>query len=269
MHIFFVIWNREIKKFFRSRRRLMSSIVSPIITVLVFSYIVSNEVVSSLGISSLQFLIPGIIGLICFTSALSESVSLVEDKNSGFMKEFLISPISRSTLVLGRIFGDSTKAIFDGGILLIMSMIVGVEYTFISFVIILCAMILTSLSGASVGIIIACNSSNARSLNSVIQLITFPLLLLSGSYIPISLLPNFLKWIAFFNPVTYVVSFFRYVSFYSISSNYEFLAENQILLKIGNWIVNPVLSFCIFVLIGLSIFMISVKIFDKSIYKNY
>ncbi|XMB85308.1 ABC transporter permease [Mycoplasmatota bacterium WC44] len=263
MNVILTIWKREFLKFVRQRNRLINSVFSPLVLILVFSFALSGLDVTNLGVSTLQYLLPGIIGMTAFTSSMAEAVSLVEDKTSGFMKEFLVSPIKRSELALGRMLGDSTKAIFDSIIIFIVSIIVGCRYSFLSIVLIIISVLLVSLTGAAFGILIANRSKSTKSFRALINLTMLPAFFLSGAYVPIQILPKFIQWIALINPVTYITSFFRYISLIPTNVSTQVFIENGIIIRIQNIMVNPFISFGIVVMFGIAFFLLSVKSFKK------
>jgi len=255
------IVRREFLKFLRNRGRILNSVIQPLFLVFIFSFVTSSISVGT--VSSIQFLIFGIIGITAFSSSMSEAVSFIHDKKSGFVKEYLISPITRTQLVLGRIVGDSLKGIFDAIILVVISVFAGCQYTVLSFALIMFSVLIVCMGGAALGLFIAFNVKTEKEFSARIGLTMLFGMFLSGAYIPLTLFPSYLRFIVYINPLTYLTNYFRYISLSSLGVIYEDLVQQGIIVKILGYSVVPIYPFILFAFLSILFIRSDVKRFKN------
>jgi ABC-2 type transport system permease protein len=212
MDIVYTIWLRSMKRYVRSKSRIVGSIAMPLF-LLVFLGFGLNSVVSttSLGQQYVMFLVPGMVAMsVLFTSVFS-GIQIIWDKQFGFLKETLIAPVSRIEIMFGMTVGGATTAVFQGIILMVLAVLLGLRITNpAGFFIALGFMILVGISFTAFGISIASRMEDMTGFQLIMNFVVFPLFGLSGALFPISSLPGWLEPITLADPLTYGVEGIRY-----------------------------------------------------------
>ncbi|MEM5834827.1 MAG: ABC transporter permease [Candidatus Aenigmatarchaeota archaeon] len=205
----YTIWLREIKRYLRDRARIVSSIVQPLLFLVVLGGGFSFVRISELNYQT--FLFPGIVVISLVGVSIASGISVIWDREFGFLKEILVSPISRTSIFAGKALGSCTVALIQGIIILSLSFILGIHVTFYSFLITIALMAVISLGLVSVGLIIASLIETMESFGLIMNFIIFPLIFLSGAFFPIQEAPEWLKFISYLNPLTYGVEAVRFI----------------------------------------------------------
>ena len=208
----YIIWLREMKRFVRYRSRLITSVVTPLLWLLIFGTGLGSAIrFGGIPGGYQAFIYPGIIGqTILFTSIFS-GVSVIIDRQYGFLKEILVAPIARPSIVFGKAIGISTTAVIQGIILLLLSFVVGVQMTPLIFIASILLMIPISVGLAGVGLLIASFTDSMEGFNLIMSFVVLPIFLLSGALFPVSGLPNFLQVTVYLDPLTYGVDALRHI----------------------------------------------------------
>ena len=208
----YTIWLREYKRYIRYKSRILTSVVTPLLWLIIFGTGLGSAVRFggiSAGIGYQQFIFPGIIGqTILFTSVFS-GVSVITDRQYGFLKEILVAPITRPSVVFGKSMGISTASLIQGVILLFLSFIVGIHMTIPAFLESIVLIVLISLGLSGLGLMIASFTDSLEGFNLILSFVVLPMFLLSGALFPISGLPEWLKFAVYLNPMTYGVDALR------------------------------------------------------------
>ncbi|MBC7101168.1 ABC transporter permease [Methanothermobacter tenebrarum] len=208
----YTIWLREMKRFLRYRSRIVTSIVTPLLWLIIFGTGLGASVrFGGIPGGYRAFIYPGIIGqTILFTSIFS-GVSVIIDRQYGFLKEILVAPISRPSIVLGKALGISTASMIQTTILLILSFIVEITMTPACFITTMILSLIISLGFGGLGLLIAAFTDSMEGFNLIMSFIVLPIFLLSGALFPITGLPIWLKNAVYMNPLTYGVDALRYI----------------------------------------------------------
>ncbi len=199
------------KHFIRAKSRIVASIIQP----LFFLFILGSgfRVATFEGVTGdyLHFLAPGIITMAIMFSSMFTGVSVLWDKQFGFLQEVLVAPIKRMSIIFGRTLGGATTALLQGSIILIISIVLGVRIPdLFSFILMLIMMVLISFTAVGFGLIIASKMSDFQGFQIIMNLLIMPLFFLSSAFFPISeSLPSWLKTISFANPIFYMVDGMR------------------------------------------------------------
>jgi len=202
---------RNIKIFWRNKPALIMNLTLPFFFVFIFSAVFDNFVGE--GGNSIIFLMSGIIAALMFDSSFKISSSTIDDITGGFMKEILVSPTSRIYIALGQFISSALVATVQGTLILGISFAIGFRVTSIMTIIYsILAMIFIGFVFAGFGLMIATKSKNMQTFNAISMAIITPMTFISGAYVPLAVLPNAVRWIGFFNPLTYAVSFFRTIT---------------------------------------------------------
>jgi ABC-2 type transport system permease protein len=212
MDIIYTIWLRSMKRFMRSKSRIIGSLGMPLFFLLAIGFGL-NSVVSIPGMSQgyIGFIIPGIVAMsILFTSMFS-GIQIIWDKQFGFLKETLVAPVSRTEIMLGQTLGGATTALIQGLIILVISLFIGLRpESLTGFFIALGFMVLTGLAFTAFGIAIASKMNDMHGFQLIMNFVIFPIFGLSGALFPINSLPPWVKTLALLDPLTYGVEGIRY-----------------------------------------------------------
>jgi ABC-2 type transport system permease protein len=205
-----VVAYRELLRFVQERSRIISSFAMPILFLVIFGAGFSRLIGAlTPGINFIQFMYPGIIAMTVLTNSVMSGLSVVWDREFGFLKEILVAPIGRSGIVLGKAAGSAVVAIMQGAIMLVLAPILKVSLTPMMVGMLIPMLIVISLSISGLGVLIASRMRSQQGFGMIIQLIIFPLIFLSGVFFPLNDVPAALAAISKVNPLTYGVDAIR------------------------------------------------------------
>ncbi|MGP4039811.1 ABC transporter permease [Gracilibacillus sp. D59] len=208
------IWQRDLTKFFRDRARLFGSFTMPILFLLIFGGGLSGTMETMMsggfgdeasGFNYVEFVFPGIVAMTLLMTAIFSAMSVIEDKNYGYMKEILVSPISRVSIAVGKMLGAATVSTIQGMILFLLIPFLGLSYSIISLIQVIPFMFLLGAALSGVGLLFASMIKSTQGFQLIVQIIVMPMIFLSGALFPINNMPSWLDVIVKFNPVTYGV----------------------------------------------------------------
>lgn len=206
----YTIWLRENKRFVRYRSRILTSVVTPLLWLLIFGTGLGSAVRFGGVVGGYKtFIYPGIIGQTILFTAVFSGVSVIIDRQYGFLKEILVAPISRPAIVFGKALGISTTALIQGLILLLLSFVVGIQMTIEIFLQSAVVILLISLGLAGLGLLIASFTNSMEGFNLILSFIVLPIFLLSGALFPVTNLPSWLQIAVYLDPLTYGVDALR------------------------------------------------------------
>lgn len=206
----YTIWLRENKRFLRYRSRILTSVVTPLLWLLIFGTGLGSAIrFGNIPGGYQAFIFPGIIcQTILFTSVFS-GLSVIQDRQFGFLKEILVAPISRPSIVLGKAIGISTTALIQGVVLLLLSFVVNVQMDLITLLASTVVIIIISLGLSGMGLLIASFTDSMEGFNLIMSFIVMPIFLLSGALFPVTGLPTWLQAAVYLDPLTYGVDALR------------------------------------------------------------
>lgn len=260
MRIITALWLRNVKLFFRNRVQLILLLIMPFF----YLYLISTIFKSVSIDDSISYVLAGIVIIVVFQTSLNIATSTIEDITSGYMKEVLVSPVKRIEIALGQMLSSTTIATFQGILILIIGYFIGMKYSnFTTPLAIICAMISIGFVFSSFGLFLAASVKNAQTFQIISVAVTTPITFLCGVYVPLSLLPNGLQYLALLNPMTYATAFFRALSLEKLSLPTEELITEQLAFKVSNFIITPQLGMVIVSLFGLLFIVLSTLIFSK------
>ena len=208
-----VVWEREAIRFFRTRARVLSSFIQPILFLFVLGYGMSSLVGTTAGFDFKKFLFPGIVAMTVMSTAISSAISIVWDREFGFLREMLVAPVSRTALVLGKTLGGSSIATVQGTIMLALAPAIGVRLTWLVVLEVIGLELLMALTMTAFGVFVASHIQRMEGFSVVMQLLLFPMLFLSGALFPLNGLPGWLTVLTRLNPLTYAVAPLRSIVF--------------------------------------------------------
>ena len=208
----YTLWLRETKRFVRDRARVIISFVQPLLWLVVFAAGFGARLIIP-GIGYQQYLFPGIIGQTLLFTSMFMGISVIWDKEFGFMKEILVSPVSRFTIFMGKMLGDSSAALLQGIIVFAFGFILGIPFNPLTLFAALPIMLLLTFGLVSVGLILASFMGSLENFGAIQTFINLPLFFLSGALFPISGVgtPEWLQVASAFDPLTYGIDALRTV----------------------------------------------------------
>ena len=212
MDIVYTIWLRNMKRFVRSKSRIIGSVSMPLFFLLFLGFGLNSVVqLPEIGGNYILFLVPGMVSMsVMFTSVFS-GIQVIWDKQFGFLKETLVAPVSRLEIMLGQTAGGATTAVLQGFIILVLSLFIGLKVSGLTgFMIALLFMALVAVSFTAFGIAIASRMEDMTGFQLIMNFVVFPIFGLSGALFPISSLPAWMIPLTLLDPLTYGVEGIRY-----------------------------------------------------------
>jgi ABC-2 type transport system permease protein len=205
------LWQREITKFLRDRSRVLGALVQPLgfWLVLGLGFYGTFQMPGAEHVGYLEYLYPGIIAMILLFTAIFSTISVVQERQEGFLQAALVAPVPRSTIVLGLVAGGTTLAVAEAALFLVLAPLAGFQLTLVGVTIVLVAAALTALAFTALGFTIAWRLDTTRGFHAVMNLFLLPLWFLSGAVFPPDSLPAGVRWVMYLDPVTYGVAAIR------------------------------------------------------------
>jgi len=262
MRVINAILIRNLTNFIRDRVRLFFTVFMSVIFLFIFSFVMQS---ATMGIDNpTNYLISGIIIMTVFQAALNNSMTIIEDIASGFMKEILVAPISRYQISIGQIVSAAVVAVLQGIIILVLALFIGLSIDIVQFIKMTVIMIVVGITFSSIGLYLAILAKNSTNFQLIIAVITMPLTFLSGAYIPTTILPSFLLPIVYLNPLTYTTSIYRYITLGMEHYSNDMLIKEGVAFDIHGFIITPYLGLMIVFIIGIIFFILCVNRFNKA-----
>jgi ABC-2 type transport system permease protein len=182
----------------------------PILMIVIFGEGFGNSIGTfQEGINYRQFIFPGVIAMTILFGSVFSGVSIIWDREFGFLREILVAPISRTAIGLGKLLGGATIAMSQAVILFVLAPVVGVSFSPLVIIELLGALFLFALVMTSVGIAIASRVRSVESFQMITQVTIMPSMFLAGIFFPVNNLPSWMEVLVKINPVTYAVAAIR------------------------------------------------------------
>ncbi len=202
----YIIWYRDILRLWRDKARIVGSLAFPLLFLLVFGTGLGSTLgMFAQGMDYAKFLFPGIIGMTVLMTSFTSGMSVVWDREFGFLKEVLVAPVSRWTVVAGKVLGGGTVATMQGMLILPFAPLLGVSLTPLLVVEIIPLMLLMASALGGLGILIASRMRSMEAFMVIMNVTMMPMIFLSGVFFPVEGLPSWLNALVKINPVTYGV----------------------------------------------------------------
>ncbi len=204
------MWLRELKRFFRSKSRIIGSLGQPLLFLLALGYGLGSVFQQAGQGNYLQFLAPGIIGMSIIFSSIFNGMQVIWDRQFGFLKETLVAPVSRLSIMFGRTLGGATTAALQGMLVLGMSTALGfrpTDWTLVPVAILV--MFLIAMLFSAMGIMVASLLRDMQGFQLIMNFLVMPLFFLSGAIFPLQDAPMVLQWIARIDPLSYGIDALR------------------------------------------------------------
>jgi len=200
----YTIWYRDLLRFWRDKMRMVTSLSFPLLFLIVFGSGLSGAMgMLAPGVDFSKFMFPGIIGMTVLMTSFMSGVSVVWDREFGFLREVLVAPISRVAVAAGKTLGGATIALIQGIIILLFAPLFGVVFPPEILPRLIPAMFLVACALAAMGIFLASRIKSMEAHQAVMQLLVFPMIFLSGIFFPVNNLPHWMSILVKINPATY------------------------------------------------------------------
>ncbi|HTY39959.1 MAG TPA: ABC transporter permease [Candidatus Paceibacterota bacterium] len=205
----YYLWLRQIKKYLRSRARMVGTLAQPIIFLVMFGYGFGNSFGGGGG-SYLSYLAPGIVGMSILFTSIFAGMEMIWDRQFGFLKETLVAPMSRTNVMIGRTVGAATVATIQGFIVFVISTFFGFQpVSWAAVPTAIFVMFLVALIFSSIGTIIGSLLDDMQAFTLIINFLVQPMFFLSGALFPLQGLPTWLTTISRIDPLTYGIDGLR------------------------------------------------------------
>jgi len=208
--VIFILWLREMKKYRRSPVQMVASLGSPLMYLGVLGFGLGPVFRKAGEGSYLQFIAPGVIGMTILFTATFSGIALLWDRQFGFLKETLVAPVPRLTIMIGRTLGGATVALMQGVLIFVVTLIAGFRPAgFVALPAALLAMVLIALVFSALGTVIGSSLKEMQGFQLVMNFLVMPLFFLSGALYPLRNLPAVLAVLTRIDPLTYGVDALR------------------------------------------------------------
>ena len=207
-----VVAYRDILGFISDRFRIVASLTFPLLFLLIFGGGFSNVIGQMAGgVDIVQFMYPGIIAQAVLTTSLFAGVSIVSDREVGFLREILVAPLSRTGIVLGKAGGSAIVALLQVSVLLVIAPLVDVPLDVETVLLLIPTVVVLSLVLSGLGIVIGSFARSQQGFQLLMQMLVFPMIFLAGVFFPVDSVPLWMEVASKVNPVTYGVDAIRQV----------------------------------------------------------
>lgn len=260
-----IVWQREMIRFFSDRLRIVTSLVQPFLFLFVLGSGLSHLTqASSGGLNLRTFLYPGILAMAVLFTAMFSAASLVWDREFGFLREMLVAPVRRSSLVIGKCFGGATVAALQGVVVIAIAGLVGVPYTPGLVFAVFGIQLLLAFTITAFGVMVAARVRQMQSFMALTQMLIMPLYFLSGSVFPAAGLPTWLTVLNRIDPLTYAVDPIRRVVFAHLSLSPAVRARLDPGVTWNGWHVPTGLEIALVAAIGLAMLGVAIAQFSRT-----
>jgi len=213
-----VVWQRELIRFWRDRLRIVTSLLQP----LIFLFVLGGGLAQiasggTEGVDLRTFMFPGALAMAVFFTAMFSAASVVWDREYGFLREMLVAPVRRGSIVLGKCIGGATVASFQGLLVMALAPLVHVPYSAVMVLEVLALQLLLAFMMTAFGVMFAVRVTQMQAFMALMQMVVTPLLFISGALFPLSGLPRWLEVLNRLDPLTYAVNPLREAVFSHLS----------------------------------------------------
>jgi ABC-2 type transport system permease protein len=260
-----VVWKRELIRFSRDRLRILTSLMQPFLFLFVLGTGLSRIAAAGThGVNLRTFVYPGVLSLAVMFTAMFSAASLVWDREFGFLREMMVAPVRRSSLVLGKCLGGATVAAFQGVIVISLAGLVGVPYDATLILEVFGLQLLLAFAITTFGVMVAARITQMQSFMALMQMAIMPMYFLSGALFPVSGLPRWLAILNRLDPLTYAVDPMRRAVF----AHLKISAAARHALDPGvtwwAWRVPGLVEAAVVGLLGLAMLAIAIAMFSRA-----
>ena len=260
-----VVMAGELIRFRQDKIRILSALVQPVLFIFVLGTglgsLTGNEME---GVDLRTFMFPGVLATSVLFTAVFSAMSIVWDREFGFLREMLVAPVRRSSIIVGKALGGALVATLQGLLVLALAPAVGVPYDPVMIAILVVEVFLLSFTLCAMGLVIAARIQQMQTMMGIMQMVLLPLSFLSGALYPISNLPGWLHTLVLLNPVTYAVQPVRTAVFDHVDMPDAARAQLNAPIEWFGWEVPIPVQLALVVVLGLALLAVAVKQFEKA-----
>ncbi|MFZ0043313.1 MAG: ABC transporter permease [Solirubrobacteraceae bacterium] len=258
-----IVWRRELIRFRSDRIRIVTSLVQPLLFLFVLgSGLQGLASAGTHGVALKTFIYPGILCIAVMFTAMFSAASIVWDREFGFLREMMVAPIRRSSIVIGKCLGGATVASFQGVIVICLAGLVHVPYNAVMIVQIFFLQLLLAFAITAFGVMIAVRIKQMQSFMGVMQMVIMPMFFISGALFPVAGLPAWLAVLNRLDPLTYAVDPMRRIVFNHLSVSPAARHALDAGVTWWGWRVPTLLEAAVIVVLGLG--MLGIAIWEFS-----
>ena len=267
-----IVWRRELIRFRTDRLRAVTALVQPFLFLFILgtglSSLAGGTIPQSSGFDFKTFIYPGVLAMSVLFTAIFSAGSIVWDREFGFLREILVAPVSRASIVIGKCLGGATIATFQGVIFLCLAWFAHVPYNPVLILSLIGMLLLLSFTLTAFGVMMAARIKQFQAFMALTQMLVMPLFFLSGALYPLTGLPAWLAVLTRLDPLTYVVSPMRHVVFshLNVAPALRAMISSRFAPSItwGGWVVPLWLSLGIVAIMGVIMMSVAIAEFSKT-----
>ncbi|MHB8328608.1 MAG: ABC transporter permease [Acidimicrobiales bacterium] len=263
-----VVWRRELIRFGRNRLRIITSLVQPVLFLFVLgtglSSLVSKGVPAGSGVNFRTFMFPGVVAMTVLFTSIFSAVSIVWDREFGFLREMLVAPVRRGALIAGKCAGGATVATLQALIMLLLAGLVGVPYSPVLLLTLAGEMLLAAVTITALGTALASRMAQVESFQVVMQFVVLPLFFLSGALFPLRGLPVWLSVLTRIDPLAYIVDPMRRAVFAHVHTTPGVTRVFGATLTWGSWHVPVALELGLTAVFGALMLGLAIAAFSRT-----
>jgi ABC-2 type transport system permease protein len=267
-----IVWRRELIRFRTDRLRAITSLVQPFLFLFILgtglSHLAGGSLPHSANFDFKTFIYPGVLAMSVLFTAIFSAASIVWDREFGFLREILVAPVSRASIVIGKCLGGATIATFQGLIFLCLAWFAHVPYNPVLILSLIGMLLLLSFTLTAFGVMMAARIKQFQAFMALTQMLVLPLFFLSGALYPLNGLPAWLTVLTRIDPLTYVVGPMRHLVFshLSVPPNVAAILNTHLAPDItwGGWVVPLWFSLGIVALMGLGMMSVAILEFSRT-----
>jgi ABC-2 type transport system permease protein len=260
-----IVMHRELLRYWRDRTRMVAGLVQPVLWLLVLGTGLSSLVTRGTpGVNLRTFMFAGVLAMSVNFTALFSAASIVWDREFGFLREMLVAPVSRGSIVVGKVLGGAIVATFQGVFILLLAGLAGVPYSPALVLVLVVEIYLGAFTLTAFGVMMAARIKSMQAFMGLMQMIMMPMIFLSGALFPLGNLPAWLSVLTRVNPLTYAVDPMRQAVFEHV----QVTPQVHRLLSPGvtwnGWHVPVALELLIVVATGLALLGVAIAEFRRT-----
>ena len=260
-----IVWQRELVRFRADKLRMVTSLVQPLLFLFVLgSGLQTLSRASTDGVDLKTFIFPGILCISVMFTAMFSAASIVWDREFGFLREMMVAPVRRSSIVIGKALGGATVAGFQGAFMICLAGLVHVPYDPLLILGVFVIQLLLAFSITAFGLMVAVRIKQMQSFMGVMQMIVMPMFFISGALFPVNGLPTWLSILNRFDPLTYAVDPMRRLVFNHLDISQAARHALDPGITWGSWHVPSLLEVAIVVALGLVMLAIAIWEFSAT-----
>jgi ABC-2 type transport system permease protein len=256
-----IVWKRELIRFSKDRMRIVTSLIQPLLFLFVLgSGLQQLSAASTHGVDLKTFIYPGVLCIAVMFTAMFSAASIVWDREFGFLREMMVAPVRRGSIVVGKCLGGATVASLQGVILIALAGTVGVPYSLTLIVGVFFLQLLLAFSITAFGVMAAARVTQMQSFMGLMQLVVMPMFFISGALFPVTDLPGWLAFLNRIDPLTYAVSPMRSLVFAHLDLSKQAEAALNPGITWFGWTVPVALE--VFTVFALGMLMLAIAIWE-------